>query len=442
MNASVSVAPRAHTILLGWGNRLIGILIALITTPLLLKALGADRYSAFQIVQSLGSWLGLATLGVGPALKNAIASATAQARDDAPVRAAAGRVLAGVTLLGGLGIFAIGPFAANSVFGRLSLEHSVAALAVQVGGSLLLLTAVGHVGHEALFGGLRAPVSYAIWISSQFLRLGLILVVARFAPPQHALVLFIAAYLGPGALLGLSALGVAKIRPTQRVDRDSLRRLLRQGRPFLTNSTLAAAVNNVDYLIMSRVLSGTSIATYAVLMMIVNVLLTAMGTILAVEWPIWTMGFAAGRYSAIKMSVSRVAGYGAVISVIASVAAGEALPWILTIWLGPKTIGYVPRPTIALFLSYLTIRVWTDTFTAGLHALGRAGWTAGVALMQATITGPAEYLLGARFGVDGVVLGLIAGQLCTAAWMNPWRFVRACSTETRAGDQRVPETAA
>jgi O-antigen/teichoic acid export membrane protein len=65
-----------------FGNRLIAIAVSLLSVPLTVGYLGAERYGAWIAIGSLLAWLQLADLGIANGLTNAVTSAVGRGRED------------------------------------------------------------------------------------------------------------------------------------------------------------------------------------------------------------------------------------------------------------------------------------------------------------------------------------------------------------------------
>jgi O-antigen/teichoic acid export membrane protein len=66
----------------GLGNRLISVMVSFLSVPLAIGYLGTERYGAWLTIGSLLAWFGLADVGLGNGLTNAIATAVGQDRLD------------------------------------------------------------------------------------------------------------------------------------------------------------------------------------------------------------------------------------------------------------------------------------------------------------------------------------------------------------------------
>ncbi len=66
----------------GIANRLVSVVIGLVSVPLTIGYLGAERYGVWALVASTIAWLRLADIGVGNGLNNAVASAFGEDRPD------------------------------------------------------------------------------------------------------------------------------------------------------------------------------------------------------------------------------------------------------------------------------------------------------------------------------------------------------------------------
>jgi O-antigen/teichoic acid export membrane protein len=200
---------------------------------------------------------------------------------------------------------------------------------------------------------------------------------------------------------------------------------------FWLFAVLANLILMVEYLVISQILPSGEIVLYSIMMKIATVGITLFTTVISVMWPEWTHEWELGQWAMLRRRVLTLATVGVLLCVPGAAVAVFAVPIIIRLWLHDTTV--VPSVLlILLFVVYLAVRMWTDTHSAALMAGSRITVATKFAMIQALITAPLEYLFGRHWGAEGVIFGLVAGFLASAAWMFPHRFYSELASATRA----------
>jgi len=85
-------------------------------------------------------------------------------------------------------------------------------------------------------------------------------------------------------------------------------------------------------------------------------------------------------------------------------------------------IEYLPVKTIALFGFYYCIRIWTDTYSMLLQSMSKLKIFWIYVPIQGIISFTAQYLCAIKFGLNGIIIGLITSFLFTAVWVLPLAY--------------------
>lgn len=87
-------------------------------------------------------------------------------------------------------------------------------------------------------------------------------------------------------------------------------------------------------------------------------------------------------------------------------------------------ITSVPLSLTFLFLVYMVLRVWSDTFAMVLLSFNKTGVLNRYIPFQAAVSIVAQIWLGKVFGSTGIIFGLIVSFIATAAWILPRTFYK------------------
>jgi len=86
----------------------------------------------------------------------------------------------------------------------------------------------------------------------------------------------------------------------------------------------------------------------------------------------------------------------------------------------------LPVPLIAAFGVYFLLRVWTDAFGTILMSRNRLRVFYLFVPVQAVVSAVAQFFFSRRFGVYGILAGLIISFLCTSVWVLPLEYLKLC----------------
>ena len=404
-------------VLAGWVARAAVVVCTLVNTRLLIDLLGVDGYAAVSIVLSLAPWFALLNLGLPNAAQNLIAEMRAAGHGPERLQQTAVDAACAAS-------FVLVPMALGAAllirhlllegYGRMPYA-AVAALAWA-----LTLTGLCVVFNQVLYATHRATwpaVAPAVQAALTTVLLGL----ATLAGATHPLWVTTAITLPMVAVFVISARRL-DARPRLAIDREELRTLLRAGRGFLLFGAAGTAALSCDYIVMARLLGSGEIAQYNLASRTFNTVLTLHAVLLAAAWTPLSDRFFRSRFTDMRRYVGRLLCAGAALTLVLG------LP--LALWmdavvgaLSGKRVAPLPGLLVASWLAYLLVRVWSDTFAMALLSCNQLGtmnryvfWQSGVSLL-------AQWQLGLRYGAAGVVLGILASFILTAAWILPLRFM-------------------
>ena len=94
------------------------------------------------------------------------------------------------------------------------------------------------------------------------------------------------------------------------------------------------------------------------------------------------------------------------------------LPHIIK-FLAPKFELEIQMGTIAVFGAYIALRIWSDTFSTALQTMSNLSELINCLSLQVLISISAQYVFSLRFGVNGILYGLMASFVLTTAWILP-----------------------
>lgn len=384
-------------------GRLIGGLSVLVSIPLTVRYLGAERYGVWVTISSMILILGSADLGIGNGLVNAVSRA--DGRGDAPgIRRAVSS--AWFCFLGLLALLAV-LVSVTGLFmdwGRLfNLRDaglaSDAGLAFQLA---VLLFALGIPLSTAynLQRGLQESYVGNLWLAVGNLAGFLLLLVALWL---HCGLPLLVAVLSSGSLLGhlfnhlhQFYLRSPELRPRRSmVDRAGTLAIVREGFLFFVLQLIGAAAFGCGSLVITQVLGPGHVAEYAVPQRAYQLVISVLSAFTAPLWAAFGEALARRDHGWVRSAMWRMAlGSAAVASVPCLLMAfwGDR---IIGLWLGAGTVHASPD-------LYWALSLWT-CLTAFMGPIAMLLNGAGIIRFQLVTS--------SLFGVVSVFLSLLLTRL-------------------------------
>lgn len=348
--------------------KVLSVLTALISVPLTLHYLGAERYGMWLTMSSLVAMLAFADLGVGNGLLNAVAQASGK-DDRGGIKA---YVSSGFLTLSGVAIVILLVFAAiykvvewPKVFNVKSVEAGAEAgpaLAVFVV-CFALAIPMGIVQRVQL--GLQRGFLASLWqcLASVLGLLGVLLAIELKA----SLPWLVMAYVGTPLLAAMVNTVIyfgwtaSAICPSWRsASVLASKRILKTGVLFLVLQIVVAVAYTSDGIIVAQLLGASAVADYAVPEKMFGVGSSILAMMLAPLWPAYGEALARGDHGWVRKTLKRSLYIGILASALVSSVLVLAGPRIMQLW-----VGGLMTPSLALLLG---LGVW-KVFETGGNAL-------------------------------------------------------------------------
>lgn len=426
----------ALTALAAAAAKVISVSSLLISIPLTLTYLGAERYGMWMTIGSLIAMMAFADLGVGNGLLNAIAES--HGRDDR--RKMRRHISSAYAVLGSIAVAILIAFAAGYSFvpwHRLfnvqsGLAQSEAAPALAVFICCFALNIPLSIVQRTQVG-LQQGFTANLWqCAGSLLGLAGILVAVR---TQASLPWLVAAAVG---LPMLAALGNSLLffghrrrdlapRPGM-VGKDSIRRIAHTGMLFFVLQVVIAAAYLSDNIIITHMLGAEAVAQYSVPEKMFSVISTVLLMAIAPLWPAYGEATARGDRDWSSRTLVRSLQLVAITSGLLSLVLIIAGPWLLSLW-----VGHAVSVSLLLLVS---LGIWKTLDSVGnalamyLNGRGMLRIQALLGTLMAIVAVTLKLLLVERLGVAGAPLATaIAYSVCILAplaWIIP-RSMRAAT---------------
>lgn len=325
-------------------SKVLGLASALLSIPLALGYLGAERFGIWSTLSTLVITLQFADLGIGNGLINSVSQAHGRS-DRVAIR---GYLSSGLAVLSGIALLllmllplavALPPWA--SLFqlqDALAVEEVGAAVAVFVG-CIALALPLGLVQRVQI--GLQRGFVANLWQCGA----NVLSLVAIWGATQLQLGLpwLVLALLGAPLLTALAnglwffvVIERELLPRLQGVNQPAVKRLLSTGGDFLVLQLAVAAVLYSDSIVIAYVLGAGQVAVYAVPEKLFSIVSVLLATALSPLWPAYGEAIARGDMAWVTRTLRRslvlaVAGAGCASAVL--ILAG---PWLITHWVSGR----------------------------------------------------------------------------------------------------------
>jgi O-antigen/teichoic acid export membrane protein len=410
-----------RAVLIGWLARLLAIVLSLVNTRLLVDLVGVSGLAAHAIVASLFVWLALLSFGLPSGMQSLVSEWRARGLSVDDLRDTVSSLAAVVFF------FAIPIAIIVAVLTRnfLLVDYPFVSVWAVVAACLSLsLAAVGgifgqmlHAEHRSVWPNMF-PAMVAIAVC------GILLMLKALDRPDFNLLLSLY-FLPSAAIIGFA---LYQLRLPQRwlLDRKCIAALWGRSRAYLLASFLGTVTLNLDYLILSRLLSDNDLAAYNLASRFFLVLLSVHAVLLASAWTPMGEMFYGREYDKLRKYIWKLLSVGLVLGVCGGGAIVVMMPALIGFLAGSQAPD-VPLVLVALWWTFMLIRIWSDTFFAILQSFGRADLLNRYIPFQAVISASLQVLLGNLYGAEGVLIGIILSFFMTSVWYLPKHGFRLIS---------------
>ncbi|WP_242360156.1 lipopolysaccharide biosynthesis protein [Anaeromyxobacter sp. SG17] len=398
----------------------ISIIAGLVTVPLTVRYLGAERYGAWMTLSACLAWMQIADLGVGNGLTNAVAEAYGRGRDEE----ARSHVSTAFFTLAGLAaaILAVATVAWpwvswSAVFNVTSpVAKAEIGAAVAIAAVLYIVAFPFSIAERvyaarqegALANGWSAAANVASLIAIVF--------VTRTDGGLVSLVLAVSGVQTAAALI--SAGWLFWTRPALRprihtVRRTSFARLWRDGGRFFAIQIIGIVLFGTDNIIIAHVLGADQVTPYSVTWRLFAVGTMIVGLYLPYLWPAYAEALAKrdGEWIARTLRTSVV--------VSAAAAAAFAVPLalfgrpIIAAWAGAAAV-----PSTALLgwmAAWSLVSAPANAVACMLNGIGQLTGQIYYGIAAAVANVVLSIVLARHFGIAGVIAATVVSYLTCAA---------------------------
>ncbi|MGS0753441.1 MATE family efflux transporter [Roseateles sp. GG27B] len=406
------------TVVLGWIARLTMIFCSLINTRLLIGILEVEGFASFAILMSLAPWLALVNMGLPNAVQNLIARSRAEGN---PLDAMQNSAIS-LALLLGLGLIPVAVLMSIGIQQALLKNHEgMQIMAVVIIVWSMICSGLALVFSQILYAHHRANIPAAAPALQAALTTIALLGVAQCEGERSILV---ASALALPVIILFSSLAICASRTgVFRFELSQCGMLIKAGQSFMFFTVISTFSVACDYIVMARLLSSVEVAQYSLVSKCFSVVLSLHAVVLSASWTPMSDLFYKKSFDHMRPMVLRVLGVGFCLLILACIPIAFGLDSIIG-FLSGNIVPGVGFAAAAGAISYLAVRVWTDTFAMVLMSCNQMSTMNAYIVWQSVLAISLQWLLGNWYGVPGIFVGATLSFLITASWILPYR-VRA-----------------
>ena len=406
----------ASAVVSGGAARALSSLVTLLSLPLAVRYLGAERYGIWATVVSIAVWVNLLDLGVGLTLTNFISRAYAHRNNLEAARAFTNALVVtlAAAVLAGCGFVALWARVNwNTVFNAGYALHEEVRWTVLIAALLMLLSLPLNLAAK-VFAGYQELHTYnkSIALGALCSLAGLGLGVwLRVSMP----VLFLLSYgcITTVALVTMIWL-VVRHKPWllprfTYLSAPVTLALLGSGWSFLLIHASAIVVFSSDNIIVSHFLGAAEVTPYSITWRVVGIGAVLQGLVFPALWPAYAEAHARGDVTWVRQTFARVIRVTISLNVVWAVLLVACGRMVIGFWAGPAAVP--PFTLLSVMAFWSVIAGFTTAQSCLLGALNRTRVQAVASTLAAVVNIALSIVLVTRLGSLGVILGTILSYI-------------------------------
>ncbi|MDR1523586.1 MAG: MATE family efflux transporter [Endomicrobium sp.] len=416
----VSISNHLMVAVSAWISKVIIVLVQVVSIRVLLDYLGEDKYAVYVIAFSLTVWFNLSEFGIGASLQNFISEARAKKENyDKYIIAALQLVAILFVIVLLLAIF-VSSFVQNIVFKNFLYITDIQSINIVLVIGIIsivscFLTKVFNV-YYALHKGYIANLIPAISIVVSML---VMIIINRNSQKQGSILCALLVFTLPQLFIVL----VPFIKEFKKYfpkllefNLSILKALVVRAVKFHGIIIASLTYLQTDYLVMSQTLSPKEIVEYNIFMRVFMFFSYSYVSFLTAFWPVSAEMYVGQKFEELKTAIKKHLTYASLFMILGTVLVILFHKIIVKILVPEQNI--FPTFWFMLMLGiYIILKAWQDTFAMFLQSINvlRIFWV--YMPFQIIVNILVQYFLSKKYGVNGIVLGLIISMVCVSIWI-------------------------
>lgn len=410
-----------------WLSRIISALVQVISIRYLIDILGDKGYAAFALLSGLTAWGALIDVGVGNSLQNYISEKRAAKKNYDIYIVLSGFFCFFVILIALLLLWPLSVnLSSHYLRGFSSADIESKEFTFYIAFAIFIFTSFGSILFKIWFAEQKGWLANIIIAISSLLGLLLVYIVYRYEFIKNINLMLIV-FFGPVALISTSLFIAKLIKLARQVKYSSsifkivLYNLIRRSSGFWFFTFIATIVLQADYIVMSQKLEPKEIITYMIMMKIFGLVSFIYAALLQALWPVCVEYRIRRDWSALNLIVIRYIALG---SFFVSACAFLIFSFRVEIisLISNEINSNISWLLVLLFGIYFVLRVWSDTFAMLLQSMNYLFPLWCLVPVQAIISVLFQWNLADKYGVYGMLTGLILSFVFTVVVVLPFAY--------------------
>lgn len=401
-------------------SKIIIALVQVVSIRILLGYLGENKYAVYVIVYSLIGWFNLSDFGLGASLQNFISEARAKKENYDKYLIAALQVIVVLFVTVLLITVFVSSYVQSIIFKNFLYVTEIQSINIILVVGIIsiiscFLTKVFNV-YYALHKGYIAHLVLAIPIVISML---IMVIIDRISQKQGSILCALLVFTLPQLFIILIPfIKVFKnyFPKLLEFNLNILKTLIVRAVKFYGIIISSLAYLQTDYLVMSQTLNPNEIVEYNIFMRVFMFFSYAYVSFLTAFWPVSAEMYVAQKFEELKTLIKKYLTYATLFMILGTIFV------ILFSKLIIKTLApcqnIFPNFWFILILSiYVIVKAWQDTFAIFLQSINvlKIFWI--YMPFQVIVNIVLQYFLSKKYGVNGIVLGLIVSTVCVSVWV-------------------------
>jgi len=418
--------------IIAWTARLIMAVVQVFSVRFFISYLGVDSYAGFAIITSLGGWFALVEFGLGPTLQNFISEWQITNKDVNSIIINANVIVFTIIIITIIILSVLSNSIQAFLFGKAVTLKKQTFNIVWLAGFLYILNYLCGISYRVYYAQKKGHLSNIFPAIGSIVSFVAIIIVDLFFKQKGDLFLSILLFIGPTTFMAMIAYYDVFLKEGRlslnKFDKSIIILILSRSYKFAIFSTLAAIVLYTDYIVMSRVLSPIDIIKYNIISKIYMFIFFIYSAILMALWPQLTKLLKKKQYEFVKKYILKHLYLGFAIIFLGTIVLLFFKNNIVIILSNAK-IDTVHYSTIVLFGLYYSLRVWSDTYAVLLQSMSKMKMFIIYVPIQGVISFLCQYFCGIKFGLNGIIIGLIVSFITTSVWILPYSYKKIVKSD-------------
>ena len=405
-------------------SKLITVAAQFISIRILIDLLGAEQYAVMALLLALPGWFLLCDFGVGASLQNYISECKVD-----NVNYNDKIVAACISLTSIFVILIFLTYILSGFLGELYLKsatdltYSQKTVLFFLASTFGILAGIGSVSYRILYAFHKGYWANTLPAIMSLISLAALTLVPSFIEKNELLTCVII-WLLPSGIAPFVLFVLFGGKRFRRLPSTIVYfELWGRAKDFFLLAVFSTITLQIDYVILSQLLSGTDIVIYNIISKIFVLVIFCYTAVLSALWPVLTELLQLSEWDKVRNYILRYIIYGFVFVCLATTFIVIVRGHIVNL-LAPESNITLPLGTLILFGIYQLVRVWTDTYSVVLKSINKIKPFLLLVPLQALLSILFQTYGANSYGVNGLISGLIMSFIVTVFWGLPFAVNR------------------